>query len=78
MATHKVNSKIAAMEIRMLRKIDGVSNFDKSRIEAIRANLAVFPVVYKIEENHAGRFEHISRMMNDNFAKVGWLESRLG
>lgn len=70
--TNYLKSRITACEMKILRKIEGVTKLDKVRNETIRRNLKVKSVIEKIETQQLRWFGHLVRMNEDRTVKVVW------
>ena len=60
--TERMRSQVQASEIRCLRKIEGVTLFNKVRISEIRKSLNIKPLLLRIERSQLRWFGHVSRM----------------
>lgn len=67
-----LKSKVEACEMKILRKIEGVSRMDKIKSEVVRERLKVKGVLDKIETQQLRWFGHIVRMDENRTAKVIW------
>ena len=60
--TERVRSQVQAPEMRFLRRIDGVTLFNKVRSSEIRKSLNIEPLFLGIGRSQPIRFGHVSRM----------------
>ena len=67
--TERVRSPMQASEMRFLRKIKGVTMFDKFGSSAIRESLNIESLFFRIERSQLRRFGHVSRMPQDRLPK---------
>lgn len=58
----KQKSKLQACEIKILRKIQGVTKLDKVRNEKVRRGLKIKSKINKIEAQQLRWFKHVTRM----------------
>lgn len=68
----KLKSKVQAMEMRILRKIEGVTKKDKIRNTEIRRRLNVQSVHERIEKRQLSWYGHLVRMKEGNLVKEVW------
>ena len=64
-----MRSQMQASEKRFLRKIKGVTVFDKHRNIAIRESLDIESLLLRIERSQLRRFGHVSRMPHELLPK---------
>ena len=76
--TKKVRSKVQASEMRFLRKIEGVTLFNKVRSSAIRKSLNIEPLLLRIERSQLRWFVHVSRMPQERLPKQALLAKANG
>ena len=67
-----------ASEIRFLRKIEGVTRFDKVRSSEIRKSLNIEPLLLQIERSQLRWFGHVSRMPQERLPKQALLAKTKG
>ena len=67
--TEKFRSQMQASEMRFLRKIKGVTMFDKHRNTAIREFLDIESLLLWIERSRLRWFVHVSRMPRKRLPK---------
>ena len=67
--TERVRSQMQASEMRFLRKIEGVTMFDKHRNTAIRESLDIESLLFRIERSQFRWFCHVSRMPQERLPK---------
>ena len=60
--TVRVRSQVQASEMRFLRRIEGVTLFNKVHISEIRKFLNIEPLLLRIERSQLKWFGHVSRM----------------
>ena len=65
----KVRSQVQASEMRFLRRIKGVTLFNKVRSSEIRKSLNIKPVLPRIERSQLRWFGHVSRMPQERLPK---------
>ena len=58
----KMRSQVQASEMRFLRRIEGVTLFNKVRSSEIRKSLNIEPLLLRIERSQLRWFGHASRM----------------
>ena len=61
--------KVQASEMRFLRKIEGVTLFNKVRSSDIRKSLNIEPLLLRIERSQLRWFGHVSRMPQERLPK---------
>ena len=71
--TEKVRSQVQASEMRFLRRIKGVTLFNKVRSSEIRKSLNIKPVLPRIERSQLRWFGHVSRMPQERLPKQALL-----
>ena len=71
--TKRVRSQVQASEIRFLRKIEGVTLFNKVRSSEIRKSLNIEPLLLRIERSQQRWFGHVSRMPQERLPKQALL-----
>ena len=67
--TKRVRSQVQASEMRFLRKIEGVTLFNKVRSSEIRKSLNIEPLLLRIERSQLRWFGHVSRMPQERLPK---------
>ena len=60
--TKRVRSQVKASEMRFLRRIEGVTLFNKVRSSDIQKSLNIEPLLLRIERFQLRWFDHVSRM----------------
>ena len=60
--TERMRSQVQASEMRFLRRIEGVTLFNKVRSSEIRKSLNIDPLLLQIERSQLRWFGHVSRM----------------
>ena len=76
--TERVRSQVQASEMRFLRKIDGVTLFNKVRSSEIRKSLNIEPLLLRIERSQLRWFGHVSRMPQEGLPKQALLAKANG
>ena len=71
--TQRVRSQGQASEMRFLRKIEGVTLFNKVRSSEIRKSLNIEPLLLRIERFHLKWFDHVRRMPQERLPKQALL-----
>ena len=72
--TERVRSQVQASEMMFLRRIEGITLFNKVRSSKIRKSLNIEPLFLRIERSQLLRwFEHVSRMPQERFPKQALL-----
>ena len=71
--TERVRSPVQASEMRFLRKIEGVTLFNKVRSPEIRKSLNIQPLLLRIERSQLRWFGHVSRMPQERLPKQALL-----
>jgi len=71
--TERIRSQVHAFEMRFLRKIEGVTLFNKVRSSEIRKSLNVEPLPLRIERSQLRWFDHVSRMPQERLLKQALL-----
>ena len=67
--TERVRSQVRASEMRFLRRIEGVTLFNKVRSSEIRKSLNIEPLLLRIERSQLRWFGHVSRMPQERLPK---------
>ena len=67
--TERMRSQVQASEMRFLRRIEGVTLFNKVRSSEIRKSLNVEPLLLRIERSQLRWFGHVSRMPQERLPK---------
>ena len=67
--TERVLSQVQASEMRFLRRIEGVTLFNKVRSSEIRKSLNIKPLLLRIERSQLRWFGHVSRMPQERLPK---------
>ena len=60
--TERMRSQVQASEMRFLRRIEGVTLFNKMRSSEIRKSLNIEPLLLRIKRSQLRWFGHVSRM----------------
>ena len=76
--TERMRSQVQASEMRFLRKIEGVTLFNKVRSSEIRKFLNIEPLLVQIERSQLRWFGHVSRMPQERLPKQGLLAKANG
>ena len=76
--TERVRSQVQASETRFLRRIEGVTLFNKVRSSEIRKSLNIEPLLLRIERSQLRWFGHVSRMPQDRLPKQALLAKANG
>ena len=71
--TERVRSQAQASEMKFLRRIEGVTLFNKIRSSEIRKSLNIKPLVLRIERSQLRWFAHVSRMPQERLPKQALL-----
>ena len=67
--TERMRSQVQASEIRALRRIEGVTLFNKVRSSEIRKSFNIEPLLLRIERSQLRWFGHVSRMPQERLPK---------
>ena len=67
--TERMRSQVQASEIKFLRRIEGVTLFNKVRSSEIRKSLNIEPLLLRIERSQLRWFGHVSRMPQERLPK---------
>ena len=67
--TETMRSQVQASEMRFLRRIEGVTLFNKVRNSEIRKSLNIEPLLLRIERSQLRWFGHVSRMPQERLPK---------
>ena len=67
--TERMRSQVQASEMRFLRRIEGVTLFNKMRSSEIRKSLNIEPLLLRIERSQLRWFGHVSRMPQERLPK---------
>ena len=67
--TERMRSQVQASESRFLRRIEGVTLFNKVRSSEIRKSLNIEPLLLRIERSPLRWFGHVSRMPQERLPK---------
>ena len=67
--TERMRSQVQASEMRFLRRIEGVTLFNKVRSSEIRKSLNIEPLLLQIERSQLRWFGHVSRMPQERLPK---------
>ena len=67
--TERSRSQVQASEMRFLRRIEGVTLFDKVRSSEIRKSRNIEPLLLRIERSQLRWFGHVSRMPQERLPK---------
>ena len=67
--TERMRSQVQASEMRFLRRIEGVTLFNKVRSSEIRKSLNIKPLLLRIERSQLRWFGHVSRMPQERLPK---------
>ena len=67
--TERMRSQVQASEMRFLRRIEGVTLFNKVRSSEIRKSLNIEPLLLRIERSQLRWFVHVSRMPQERLPK---------
>ena len=73
-----MRSQVQASEMRFLRRIEGVTLFNKVRSSEIRKSLNIEPLLLRIERSQLRWFGHVSRMPQERLPKQALLEKANG
>ena len=76
--TEKTRSQVQASEMRFLRRIEGVTLFNKVRSSEIRKSLNIEPLLLRIERSQLRWFGHVSRMPQERLPKQALLAKAYG
>ena len=76
--TERVRSLVQAFEITFLRRIEGVTLFNKVRSSEIRKSLNIKPLLPRIERSQLRWFGHASRMPQERLPKQALLAKANG
>ena len=67
--TERMRSQVQASEMRFLRRIEGVTLFNKVRSSEIRKSLNIEPLLLRIKRSQLRWFGHVSRMPQERLPK---------
>ena len=67
--TERMRSQVQASEMRFLRRIEKVTQFNKVRSSEIRKSLNIEPLLLRIERSQLRWFGHVSRMPQERHPK---------
>ena len=76
--TERVRSQVQASEMRFLRRIEGVTLFNKVRSSEIRKSLNIEPLLLQIERFQLKWFGHVRRMPQERLPKQALLAKANG
>ena len=76
--TERMRSQMQASEMRFLRRIEGVTLFNKVRSSEIRKSLNIEPLLLRIEKSQLRWFSHESRMPQERLPKQALLAKANG
>ena len=76
--TKRVRLQVQASEMRFLRRIEGVTLFNKVRSSEIRKSLNIEPLLLRIERSQLRWFGHVSRMLQKRLPKQALLAKANG
>ena len=76
--TKRVRSQVQASEMRFLRRIEGVTLFNKMCSSEIRKSLNIEPLLLRIERSQLRWFGHVSRMPQERLPKQALLAKENG
>ena len=71
--TERMRPQVQASEMRFLRRIDGVTLFNKVHSSEIRKSLHIKPLLLRIERSQLRWFGHVSRMPQERLPKQALL-----
>ena len=71
--TERVRSQVQASEMKVLRRIEGVTLFNKMRSSEIRKFLNIKPLLLRIERSQLKWFGHVSRMPQEKLPEQALL-----
>ena len=71
--TERMRSQVQASKMRFLRRIEGVTLFNKVRSSEIRKSLNIEPLLLRIERSQLRWFGHVSRMPLERLPKQALL-----
>ena len=76
--TKRVRSQVRASEMKFLRRIEGVTLFNKVRSSEIRKSLNVEPLLLRIERSQLRWLGHVNRMPQERLPKQALLAKANG
>ena len=76
--TETMRSQVQASEMRFLRKIEGVTLFNKVRSSETRKSLSIEALLLRIERSRQRWFGHVSRMSQERLPKQALLAKANG
>ena len=76
--TKRMRSQVQVYEMRFLRRIEGVTLFNKVRSSEIRKSLNIEPLLLRIERSQLRWFGHVSRMPQERLPKQALLAKANG
>ena len=74
----RVRSQVQASEMRFLRRIEGVTLFNKVCSSETRKSLNIEPLLLRIERSQLSWFGHVSRMPQERLSKQALLAKANG
>ena len=72
-----MRSQVQTSEMRFLRRIEGVTLFNKKRSSEIRKSLNIKPLLFRIEKSRLRRFGHVNRMLRKDFPNKLYLQKQI-
>ena len=76
--TERVRSQVQESKMRYLRRIEGVTLFNKARSSEIRKSLNIEPLLLRIEISQLRWFDHVSKMPQERLPKQALLAKANG
>ena len=76
--TERMRSQVQASKMRFLRRIEGVTLFNKMRSSEIRKSLNIDPLLLQIERSQLRWFGNVSRMLQERLPKQALLAKANG
>ena len=76
--TERMRSQVQASEMRFLRRIEGVTLFNKVRSSEIRKSLNIKPLLFRIERFQLRLVGHVSKMPQKRLSKQTYLPQKMG
>ena len=76
--TERMRSQVQASEMRFLRRIEGVTLFNKVRSSETRKSLNIKPLLLRIERSQLRWFGHVSRLRQKSLPKQALLAKANG
>ena len=76
--SERMRSQVQASEMRFLRRIEGVTLFNKVRSSEIRKSVNIEPLYLRIERSQLRWFGHVNRMPQERLSKQALHAKQMG